>query len=245
MSSPVRLLLVDDDPLVRAGLASMLGGTPAVQLVGEAANGREAVDAVRELCPDVVLMDIGMPVLDGVAATAEIRRYPDAVSGVAATEIRRRPDAVSGVEPPTDVLPEVLILTTFGSDDHLLAALRAGAAGYLLKDAAPAEIVTAVLKVAAGESVLSSQSTRQLMAHAAHTDHDTRRTAAVSALSHLTAREQDVVQAVAEGKSNPEIAEALQLGVATVKTHLTNALAKLQLTNRVQLALLAHDADLV
>ncbi len=217
MSSPVRLLLVDDDPLVRAGLASMLGGTPSVQLVGEAANGREAVDAVRDLHPDVVLMDIGMPVLDGVDATTEIRRHPAA--------------------------PDVLILTTFGSDTHLLAALRAGAAGYLLKDAAPAEIVTAVLKVAAGESVLSPHSTRQLMAHAADTDHDTRRTAALSALDTLTPRERDVVQAVAEGKSNPEIAEALDLGPATVKTHLTNALTKLHLINRVQLALLAHDAE--
>lgn len=216
MSSPVRLLVVDDDPLVRAGLTSMLGGTPAVQLVGEAANGREAVDAVRDLRPDVVLMDIGMPVLDGVAAT---------------TEIRRRAAA-----------PEVLILTTFTSDAHLLSALRAGAAGYLLKDAAPSEIVTAVLKVAAGESVLSPQSTRQLMAHAANTDADTRRTAAQTALSHLTDRERDVVQAIAEGKTNPEIAESLHLGTATVKTHLTNALTKLGLTNRVQLALLAHEA---
>ena len=218
VSTPVRLVLVDDDPLVRAGLASMLGGTPSVQLVGEAANGREAVDAVRDLSPDVVLMDIGMPVLDGVAATGEIRRHPAA--------------------------PEVLILTTFGSDDHLLAALRAGAAGYLLKDAAPAEILDAVLKVAAGESVLSPQSTRQLIAHAAQ-EANGRRTAARAALAQLTDRERDVVQAVAEGESNPEIADALQLGVATVKTHLTNALTKLDLTNRVQLALLAHDAELV
>ncbi|MFB6724124.1 response regulator [Kribbella sp. NPDC056345] len=219
MSSPVRLLLVDDDPLVRAGLASMLGGTPSVQLIGEAANGREAIDAVRDLRPDVVLMDIGMPVLDGVAATTEIRRHAAA--------------------------PEVLILTTFGSDDHLINALRAGAAGYLLKDAAPAEILAAVLKVAAGESVLSPQSTRQLMTQAAHGDPGTRRTTARAALAQLTDRERDVVQAVAEGKTNAEIADVLQLGVATVKTHLANALTKLQLSSRVQLALLAHDAELV
>ncbi|WP_405061483.1 response regulator transcription factor [Kribbella sp. NBC_01505] len=217
MSSPVRLLLVDDDPLVRAGLSSMLGGTPSVRIVGEAANGREAVEAVRDLHPDVVLMDIGMPVLDGVAATAAIRSDPAA--------------------------PEVLVLTTFGSDDHLLGALRAGAAGYLLKDAAPTEILDAILKVAAGESVLSPQSTRQLMTHAARTDADTRRTAARTALAQLTDRERDVVQAIAEGKSNAEIADSLHLGIATIKTHLANALTKLHLTNRVQLALLAHDAD--
>jgi len=218
VSSPVRLLLVDDDPLVRAGLASMLGGTPSLQLVGEAANGREAITAVRDLHPDVVLMDIGMPVLDGVAATAAIRGQSPA--------------------------PEVIMLTTFGSDDHLVRALRAGAAGYLLKDAAPPEIVAAVLKVAAGEPVLSPHSTRQLMAHAAESDHSTRRTAALTALGTLTDRERDVVLAVAQGKTNAEIATALHLGIATVKTHLTNALAKLHLTSRVQLAILAHDADL-
>ncbi|WP_410785165.1 response regulator transcription factor [Kribbella sp. C-35] len=137
MSEPVRLLLVDDDPLVRAGLSSMLGGAPELELVGEAADGQQAVDAVRDVRPDVVLMDIGMPVLDGVAATAAIRRRVDA--------------------------PEVVMLTTFGSDQALLRALRAGASGYLLKDAAPAEIVAAVVKVASGESVLSPQSTRQLI----------------------------------------------------------------------------------
>jgi DNA-binding NarL/FixJ family response regulator len=210
---------VDDDPLVRAGLASMLGGTPSLDLVGQAANGREAVDAVRDLRPDVVLMDIGMPVLDGVDATAAIRAHSPA--------------------------PEVIMLTTFGSDDHLLSALRAGVAGYLLKDAAPLEIVTAILKVAAGESVLSPQSTRQLMSHAAHTDPTTRRTTALAALTALTDRERDVVLAVAEGKTNPEIAATLHLGVATVKTHLANALTKLHLPNRVQLALLAHEADLL
>jgi DNA-binding NarL/FixJ family response regulator len=219
VNEPVRLLLVDDDPLVLAGLSSMLSGTPALHLVGTAGDGQQAVDAVRELRPDVVLMDIGMPVLDGVAATAEIRR------GEAA--------------------PEVVILTTFGSDEDLLRALRAGASGYLLKDAAPAEIVAAVVKVAAGESVLSPQSTRQLMDHVGAVDHDVRRTSAREALSQLTERERDVVLAVARGSSNAEAAAALEVGLATVKTHLTNALAKLQLTNRVQLALLAHDAGLV
>ncbi|WP_420323322.1 response regulator [Kribbella soli] len=219
MSEPVRLLLVDDDPLVRAGLSSMLSGALELELVGEAADGQQAVSAVRDLRPDVVLMDIGMPVLDGVAATAAIRRRAGA--------------------------PEVVMLTTFGSDQALLRALRAGASGYLLKDAAPAEIVAAVVKVASGESVLSPQSTRQLMDHVGAVDQDGRRTTALAALAQLTERERDVVLAVAGGRSNAEAAAALEVGVATVKTHLTNALAKLQLTNRVQLALLAHDAGLV
>jgi len=215
----VRLLLVDDDPLVRAGLAAMLGGTAELELVGEAGDGREAVDAVRDLRPDVVLMDIGMPVLDGVAATAAIRRREDA--------------------------PAVIMLTTFGSDEYLLSALRAGASGYLLKDAAPGEIVEAVLRVAADESVLSAQSTRQLMDYVSANDRDGRRETAVSILGVLTGRERDVALAVAQGKSNAEIADELDLGLATVKTHLTRALRKLDLNNRVQLAILAHDADLV
>ncbi|WP_112249224.1 response regulator [Kribbella monticola] len=215
----VRLLLVDDDPLVCAGLAAMLGGVPELELVGQAGDGREAIDAVRDLRPDVVLMDIGMPVLDGVAATAAIRRRTDP--------------------------PAVIMLTTFGSDAYLLSALRAGASGYLLKDAAPAEIVDAVLRVAADESVLSARSTRQLMDYVSSTDRDGRRAAAVTTLSVLTGRERDVALAVAQGKSNAEIADELDLGLATVKTHLTRALRKLELNNRVQLAILAHDADLV
>ncbi|TDO68625.1 DNA-binding NarL/FixJ family response regulator [Kribbella sp. VKM Ac-2571] len=219
VSEPVRLLLVDDDPLVRAGLSSMLSGAPELELVGAASDGQQAVDAVRDLRPDVVLMDIGMPVLDGVAATAAIRRRAGA--------------------------PEVVMLTTFGSDQALVRALRAGASGYLLKDAAPAEIVAAVVKAASGESVLSPQSTRQLMDHVGAVDQDNRRTTALAALAQLTERERDVVLAVAQGRSNAEAAAALEVGVATVKTHLTNSLAKLQLTNRVQLALMAHDAGLV
>ncbi|MEU0096546.1 response regulator transcription factor [Kribbella sp. NPDC006257] len=215
----VRLLVVDDDPLVRAGLAAMLGGTAELELVGQAGDGREAVDAVRDVRPDVVLMDIGMPVLDGVAATAAIRRRDDP--------------------------PAVIMLTTFGSEEYLLKALRAGASGYLLKDAAPVEIVDAVLRVAADESVLSAQSTRQLMDYVSSTDRDGRREAAVTTLSVLTGRERDVALAVAQGKSNAEIADELDLGLATVKTHLTRALRKLDLNSRVQLAILAHDADLV
>ncbi|MGC4941331.1 response regulator [Kribbella sp. DT2] len=214
----VRVVLVDDDPLVRAGLKSMLGGAEELEIVGDAANGQEAIASVGELRPDIVLMDITMPVMDGLTATEAVRRLPEA--------------------------PEVVILTTFGSEQHLLKALRAGAAGFLLKDAAPREIVDAVVRVAEGEPILSGGVTRHLMDYVVGDDGAPRRAEAVAALAKLTDRERDVAAAVAEGKSNAEIATALDLGVATVKTHLTRILTKLDLNNRVQIALLAHDADL-
>jgi DNA-binding NarL/FixJ family response regulator len=214
----VRVVLVDDDALVRAGLKSMLGGATELEIVGDAADGRAAIDTVGELRPDVVLMDITMPVMDGLTATEAVRRLPDA--------------------------PEVVILTTFGSEQHLLQALRAGAAGFLLKDSAPREIVDAVVRVAEGEPILSGGVTRHLMDYVAGDSGGPRREQAVVALAKLTDRERDVAAAVAEGKSNAEIATALDLGVATVKTHLTRILTKLDLNNRVQIALLAHDADL-
>jgi DNA-binding NarL/FixJ family response regulator len=163
-------------------------------------------------------MDITMPVMDGLTATEAVRRLPDA--------------------------PEVVMLTTFGSEQHLLQALRAGAAGFLLKDAAPAEIVEAVVKVADGEPILSGGVTRHLMDYVAGDSGGPRRAQAVATLGKLTDRERDVAAAVAQGKSNAEIATDLGLGLATVKTHLTRILTKLDLNNRVQIALLAHDADL-
>ncbi|ONI69272.1 DNA-binding response regulator [Kribbella sp. ALI-6-A] len=214
----VRVVLVDDDPLVRAGLRSMLGGAAELEIVGDAADGQTAIDTVRELRPDVVLMDITMPVMDGLTATEAVRRLPDA--------------------------PEVVMLTTFGSEQHLLQALRAGAAGFLLKDAAPAEIVEAVVRVADGEPILSGGVTRHLMDYVAGDSGGPRRAQAVAALAKLTDRERDVAASVAQGKSNAEIATDLGLGLATVKTHLTRILTKLDLNNRVQIALLAHDADL-
>ncbi|MEV6288677.1 response regulator transcription factor [Kribbella sp. NPDC051770] len=214
----VRVVLVDDDPLVRAGLKSMLGGAGELEIIGDAADGQAAIATVTELRPDVVLMDITMPVMDGLTATEAVRRLPDA--------------------------PEVVILTTFGSEQHLLQALRAGAAGFLLKDSAPREIVDAVVRVADGEPILSGGVTRHLMDFVAGDAGGTRREQAVEALAKLTDRERDVAAAVAEGKSNAEIADALDLGVATVKTHLTRILTKLDLNNRVQIALLAHDAGL-
>ncbi|MFE4218149.1 response regulator [Streptomyces sp. NPDC056844] len=219
---PVRLAVVDDDPLVRAGLALMLGGADRIELVGEGADGTEALALVDRTHPDVVLMDIRMPGMDGLAATEELRRRPGA--------------------------PEVIVLTTFHADEQVLRAIRAGAAGFVLKDTPPAQIVEAVLRVAAGEPVLSPAITRRLMARAAGVpadDRQDRRTRARRRFAELGEREQDVASAVGRGSSNAEIAAALHLSVATVKTHVSRILARLDLGNRVQIALLVHDAGLL
>ncbi|MBC3993479.1 response regulator transcription factor [Streptomyces buecherae] len=215
----VRVLLVDDDPLVRAGLRLMLGGSADVEIVGEAADGTEVGPLVRRHSPDVVLMDIRMPTLDGLAATEELRRA-------------ERP-------------PEVIVLTTFHADEHVLRALRAGAAGFLLKDTPPAEIVAAVHRVAAGDPVLSPAVTQQLIEHVAGAGQDLRRSRARGLLGQLNDREREVALAVGEGKSNAEIGTALYMSVATVKTHVSRILTKLDLNNRVQIALLTHDAGLL
>ncbi|WP_228450026.1 response regulator [Streptomyces alkaliterrae] len=215
---PVRVLLVDDDALVRAGLRLMLRGADDLTVVGEVSDGDQVVPAVRELAPDVVLMDIRMPVQDGIAATREL--------------------VGAGAERP----PRVLVLTTFGSESTVLEAVRAGAAGYLLKDTEPEEIVEAVRRAAAGEPVLSPAVARTLMRHAAATATDSRASQARTRLAVLSDREREVAAAVADGLSNTEIAERLYMSVGTVKAHLSSALSKLDLDNRVQLALLAHDA---
>lgn len=229
-----RVLLVDDDALVRAGLRLMLGGVPDVEIVGEAADGDQVLPLVDELLPHVVLMDIRMPATDGLTATEMLRARPGP--------------------------PEVVVLTTFHADAQVLRALRAGAAGFLLKDTPPAEIVGAVRKVAAGEPVLSPAVTRQLIQHVSPADggssgsdgdggglsgrdgHDARRKRARAALDGLAEREREVAVAVGQGKANAEIAAALYMSVPTVKTHVSRVLAKLELNNRVQIALLAHDA---
>ncbi|WP_459247714.1 response regulator transcription factor [Streptomyces youssoufiensis] len=215
----VRVLLVDDDPLVRAGLRLMLGGSADVEIVGEAADGTEVGPLVRRHSPDVVLMDIRMPTLDGLAATEELR----------------------SAERP----PEVIVLTTFHADEHVLRALRAGAAGFLLKDTPPAEIVAAVHRVAAGDPVLSPAVTQQLIEHVAGAGQDLRRSRARGLLGQLNDREREVALAVGEGKSNADIGTALYMSVATVKTHVSRILTKLDLNNRVQIALLTHDAGLL
>ncbi|MFJ5276006.1 response regulator [Streptomyces parvulus] len=215
----IRLLIVDDDPLVRAGLSLMLGGADDVEIVGEAADGGEAEALVDRTGPDVVLMDIRMPVVDGLTATERLRARADA--------------------------PQIIVLTTFHADEQVLRALRAGAAGFVLKDTPPAEILDAVRKVAAGDPALSPAVTRQLMDRAAGGVADTRRTRARERVDLLNDREREVAVAVGRGLANAAIATELFMSVATVKTHVSRILAKLDLGNRVQIALLAHDAGLL
>jgi DNA-binding NarL/FixJ family response regulator len=218
VSSPIRVLVVDDDALVRAGLSMMLAGTDDIRIVAEAADGSEVGPAVDAYRPDVVLMDIRMPRMDGLAATEKLRARTDA--------------------------PQVIVLTTFDADDQVLRALRAGASGFLLKDTPPQEIVRAVRLVAAGEAMLSPTVTRRLLEHVADGGLDARRARAQELLARLTDREREVAVAIGEGKSNAEIGGELYMSVATVKAHVSRLLAKLELNNRVQIALLAHDAGM-
>jgi DNA-binding NarL/FixJ family response regulator len=215
----IKVLLVDDDPLVRAGLSLMMGGADDIEIVGEAADGAEVEALVERTRPDVVLMDIRMPSVDGLTATERLRGREDA--------------------------PQVVVLTTFHADEQVLRALRAGAAGFVLKDTPPTEIVDAVRRVAVGDPVLSPVVTRQLMQHAAGTGVDTRHAHARVRMEVLNDREREVAVAVGRGLSNAEIAGTLFMSVATVKTHVSRILAKLDLNNRVQIALLAYDAGLL
>ncbi|MGP3926882.1 response regulator [Streptomyces sp. 8N616] len=195
----------------------MLGGAPDLEVVGEAADGSEVERLVGQHAPDVVLMDIRMPTVDGLAATETLRARPQP--------------------------PEVIVLTTFNTDAHVLRALREGAAGFILKDTPPEDIVEAVRKVAAGEPVLSPAVTHQLIAQVSSgVGRDARGTRAREQLAALGDREREVAVAVGQGKSNAEIATELHLSVPTVKTHVSRILTKLHLNNRVQIALLAHDA---
>ena len=211
-----RVLIVDDDALVRSALSMMLAGRDDVTVVGEVGDGDGVQAAVRAHVPDVVLMDIRMPRVDGLAATEALRASPDP--------------------------PQVIVLTTFDADDLVLRALRAGASGFLLKDTPPPEIVRAIQLVAAGEAMLSPTITRRLIAHVADAEADARRRRAQDAMARLTEREREVALAIARGCSNAEIGGELYMSVATVKAHVTRLLAKLELDNRVQIALLAHDA---
>jgi DNA-binding NarL/FixJ family response regulator len=213
----VKVLIVDDDPLVRAGLAMIIGGSADLTVVGEAADGTEVAAAVDAYAPDVVLMDIRMPALDGLAATELLRARPDP--------------------------PEVIVLTTFDADEYVLRALRAGASGFLLKHTPPAEILRAISRVSAGEPILSPTVTRQLIAHLGDTG-AARRRQATTALGRLSEREREVAVALGRGRSNAEIASELFMSIATVKAHISRILTKLDLNNRTQIALLAHDAGL-
>jgi DNA-binding NarL/FixJ family response regulator len=218
MDSLIRVLIVDDDPLVRAALSVMLANADDIAVVGEAADGEQAQHAIAEHAPHVVLMDIRMPNVDGLLATERIRALPDA--------------------------PHVIVLTTFDADEHVLRALRAGASGFLLKDTPPPEILRAIRLVVAGEPMLSPAVTRRLIDHVTDREATIRAARANQLLARLTDREKEVALAIAQGKPNAEIGAELFMSIGTVKAHVTQVLMKLELNNRVQVALLAHDAGL-
>jgi DNA-binding NarL/FixJ family response regulator len=213
---PVRVLIVDDDALVRAGLTMMLGEFDDIEVVGAVADGTEVAGAVTRNRPHVVLMDIRMAGLDGIAATEQVRARSDP--------------------------PEVIILTTFDTDRHIRLALRAGASGFLLKHTPPERIAHAVRQVAAGEPMLSANVFRRVMAFAAEPAADPRRHRARAMLERLSPGERQVARLVGEGRTNQEIAVEMVMSTATVKAYMSRILTKLDLTNRVQVALVVHDA---
>lgn len=221
VSESVRVVVVDDDPLVRAGLGLLLGGDSGIEVVAEAVDGLDALEVVPRARPDVVLMDIRMPRLDGVAATEQLLARPGA--------------------------PRVLVLTTFDADELVLRALEVGAAGFLLKDTPPKQLQQAVLAVAKGEPALSPTVASQVIARAVGrsgraADGDGVRAHARSLLDRLSEREREVAEGVAEGLSNTEISERLYLSVPTVKSHVGRIFAKLGVDNRVQVAIVVRDA---
>lgn len=216
MGDVIRVLVTDDDPLVRAGLSLMLGGAAHLEVVAEAADGAAAVAAVREHRPDVVLMDLRMPVMDGIEATRTITADEDA--------------------------PKVVVLTTFDADDHVVRALSAGAAGFLLKDTPPPRIVAAIEKVVAGEPMLSPTVTEHLIRRVTADSTDGRRVGATRLVDTLSARELEVARAIGQGRSNAEIAADLYMSVATVKAHISRIFVKLDAGNRVQVAITMHEA---
>jgi len=217
----IRVLLVDDQALLRTGFRMILQAQPDLDVVGEAVDGADAVRQVAALRPDVVLMDVRMPVMDGVRATA----------------------AITADGGPT----KVLVLTTFDVDEHAFAALRAGASGFLLKDVPPAELAGAIRAVAAGDAVVSPRITRRLLDRVSlHPPGPIEGTDDRAApLAALTEREREIFGEVAKGLSNAEIAGRLHLSEATVKTHITRVLAKLQLRDRVQVVIFAYEHDLL
>jgi DNA-binding NarL/FixJ family response regulator len=218
--TPTRVLLADDQALVRAGFRLLIEGEPDLEVVGEASDGREAVDLAVAHQPDVVLMDIRMPNLDGIGATAQI------VADERAAGVR------------------VLVLTTFELDEYVFRALRAGASGFLLKDTQPTELLAAIRLVAAGEALLSPRVTRTVIAEFANRPEPGTKVDD-AALAFLTEREREVLTLIGRGLSNAEIAEALVIGAATMKTHVSRVLAKLHARDRAQLVVAAYESGLV
>lgn len=214
----IRVLLADDQELVRAGFRALLDAQEDIEVVGEAADGRQAIELASRLRPDVVLLDIRMPLLDGLAATREIARD----SGLA--DVR------------------IVILTTFELDEYLFEAIRSGAAGFLVKDTKPAELIEAVRVVARGDALLSPSVTRRLIEEFAARAKQPPRS---EALDELTDREREVMALAAAGLSNDQIAERLVVSVATAKTHVSRAMVKLGARDRAQLVVLAYETGLV
>lgn len=218
-SAPISVLIVDDDALVRSALTLMLGGQRDIRVVGEAGDGAEGLRMAGSLRPDVVLMDIRMPVMNGLEATRALYRESDP--------------------------PAVIVLTTFDADEHVVGAVAAGADGFLLKDTPPTEIVSAIRLVAGGEAMLSPSATRSLLRQVRAGVPDDRAAAAGTRIDLLTLREREVAVCVGRGLSNAEIAAELYLSVPTVKAHVSRLFDKLDVTNRVQIAMVVHDAGLV
>ncbi|MER6094542.1 response regulator transcription factor [Streptomyces sp. NPDC001728] len=215
---PIRVVIADDEPLIRAGIRMILNSDQEIAVVGEAADGREAVEAARAHAADVVLLDIQMPVLDGLSALPELRRAAPAA--------------------------RVIILTTFGERENVLRALEHGGAGFLLKDTAPAELIRAVRAAAAGDAYLSPAATRHVVERLASGREAARAEAARGRVAGLSEKERDVLALLGEGLSNADAGRRLHMSEATVKTYVSRILSKLDCENRVQAALLARDAGL-
>ena len=217
-AGPTRILVVDDDPIVRSALGLMLGGQSDFTVVGEAVNGRECLAVLETLSPDLILMDLRMPVLDGIQATRKVTAEHPSIT--------------------------VIALTTFDTDDMVLAALSAGADGFLLKDTPPAQLVSAIRAVRDGEPILSPSAVRTLLHHVQADDRTERRERARARLAELSERELEVASAIADGANNAEIAGRLHLSVPTVKTYVSRLLVRLELNNRVQIAICVEQAEL-
>ena len=223
MTEPIRVLIADDEDLVRSGLSLMLGSQPGIAVAGDAADGAQAVAQAQRLRPDIVLMDIRMPGMDGLQATARITAAADDTG--AGHQVR------------------VIILTTFEQDEYVYEALRAGASGFLLKRTRPEDLIEAIRVVANGDALLAPSVTRRLIAHFAH--RPTTATATAAQLSLLTERERDVLIEIAGGLSNTEIARRLFVGEQTVKTHIKHIFTKLDLRDRAQAVVFAYETGLV